>query len=146
MSTRNRWWWRRRGRRRPDDFADEIAAHLDHEAAQLVADGIDADEARLLARRRFGSVAVAAERFYESRRWMWLDRARQDLRDAARSLARYPLAAAGGLLSVAAGIGVTTVTLTVRNTLFHNPPPEYGDPGQLSEVRVARGTRPLMPI
>src|SRR5262249_14485740 len=116
------------------------------ETEALIAEGLSPEEARLAARRRFGSVAIAGERQYEAQRWLWLDRTRQDLRDAVRSLVRYPLAAAVGILSIADGIGVTSTTLTVRNVLFHNPPPEYADPAQLSEIRVARGTQPLMPF
>src|SRR6185295_17175955 len=52
-------------RRSDDDFAREIQAHLELEAERLAADGLPADEARAAARRRFGNVTRACERFRE---------------------------------------------------------------------------------
>jgi len=52
------------------------------------------EAARLAARRRFGNPAAAAERFYESRRLLWLDHLWQDVRSAARNLAKCPVACA----------------------------------------------------
>ncbi|HEY7500005.1 MAG TPA: ABC transporter permease [Vicinamibacterales bacterium] len=71
---------------------------------------------------------------------------RQDLRSAIRNLRRYPIAAIVAVLSLAAGIGATTVTLTVRNVLFRKPPALYQDPGQLSRVQVGTLDRPIYPI
>jgi hypothetical protein len=57
-------------RRRPaDDFAAEIAAHLQLEIDRLRAEGLSPDEATAAARRAFGSVTLSTERFYESHRW-----------------------------------------------------------------------------
>jgi putative ABC transport system permease protein len=133
-------------RRSHDDFAEEIQAHLELETARLTADGMGANEARVLARRRFGSVAAARERFHESSRLLWLDHIRQDVRGAARSLTRYPIAALVAVISLAAGIGATTATLTIRNAVFHKPPPSYAQPDQLSKVQVGRPDRAIMPI
>src|SRR5262245_11099849 len=114
--------WRRRRRRSSDDFSNEVHAHLELEAERLVADGTPPEDARFAARRAFGSVAAATERFYEAGRLMWLDRLRQDLRAAARSIARYPMTALVAVLSLGAGIGATTTTLTIRNAVFRKPP------------------------
>lgn len=135
-----------RGRRPDGDFDEEIRAHLAHEQDELVAAGADPADAAAAARRQFGSVAAAQERYYESQRWMWLDGARQDVRDAVRNLVNYPVASAVGILSIAAGIGVVAATLTIRNVIFRNPPPAYADPARLSEVRVGRGSQPIYPI
>ena len=66
-----------------------------------------------------------------------LETALRDLRLAARSLRRFPLAVAIAVLSLAAGIGSTTATLTARNALFVNPPPLYTDPDDLSRVGMS---------
>ena len=129
-------------RRDEHDLHREIEAHLEIEADRLIAEGMVPEEARLAARRRFGNVTAVQERFYESHRWMWLDRQRQDLRAAVRSLARYPIAAGVALLSLGLGIGATTVTLTIRNVVFRKPPVLYQDPAGLSIVRVGRIDRP----
>ena len=77
---------------------------------------------------------------------MSLDRARQDIHSAIRSIVRYPIASTIAVLSLAAGIGAMATTLTIRDVVFHNPPPEYGDVDQLTRVQVGRGTRPIVPI
>ena len=59
------------------------------------------------ARRAFGNVTRTTERFHESRRTLWLDQLRQDLRTGARSLRRYPVVALVAIFSLAAGIGAT---------------------------------------
>jgi len=101
-----------------DDFAREIDAHIDLETDRLVEEGLTPDEARTAARRRFGNVTAVRERHYEAGRLLWLDHLAQDLRCAARNLRRYPIASVVAILSLAAGIGATTVTLTIRDVVF----------------------------
>ena len=74
-------------RRSDEDFRDEIESHLANETERLIADGLSPAAAAERARRRFGSTARAQERFYESTRWMWLDRLRQDEHDLVREVA-----------------------------------------------------------
>ena len=77
---------------------------------------------------------------------MPLDRFSQDIRDAWRSLRRSPIATIVAVLSLAAGIGATTVSLTVREILFRRPPPSYVNPAQLSRVQVGTPGNPIRPI
>jgi predicted permease len=132
--------------RPPDDFSAEIRAHIELETERLVGIGWPPHEARLAAHRAFGNVAGAEERFYESRRVRWLDELRQDLRAARRSVRRYPVAALVAVISLAGGIGETAATLTVRDVVFHRPPPLYLDARQLSQVQVGTPERPIMPL
>jgi len=136
--------WKRR--RTGGDFSREIQGHLEIEADRLVGEGLSRDDARLAARKAFGSVMAAEERFYESRRVLWLDHLRQDVRGAARAVARYPFAAIVAVVSLAFGIGALTTTLTVRNVVFRKPPPAYGHPSQLSRVQFGRPDRPITPL
>src|SRR5215203_5250355 len=46
-------------KRRDDDFRREIDAHIDHEAARLIDQGVPPDQARAAARRAFGNVTRA---------------------------------------------------------------------------------------
>jgi predicted permease len=133
-------------KRTDDDFTAEIRAHLELETARLVDEGMSADDARRAALRRFGSLTAARERFHESGRVLWLDRLAHDARCALRNMRRYPVAATVAIASLAAGIGATTVTLTVRDVLFYKAPPLYRDPDRLSKVQVSRPERPIMPI
>jgi len=137
MSTRNR---------RSDDFDREIRAHLELETARLIDEGLDPAAARTEAQRRFGSVTRAQERFYESRRTLWVDHTLSDVRCALRNLRRYPIAALVGITSLAAGIGATTVTLMVRDAIFRKPPPLYRQPEQISRIQVGTPGAPIMPI
>jgi putative ABC transport system permease protein len=124
-----------------EDFAAEIQAHLQIETDRLVEDGMQPHEARLAAERRFGNVARVRERFYESRRWMWLDNLTQDIRGAVRSVARYPVAFAIAVISLGAGIGAATSTLVVRDAVFLAPPPLYAEPEALSSIGVSTPQR-----
>jgi len=60
-----------------------------------------------------------------------LDLLRQDVRYAARALARSPVFALVSVISIAIGIGATTGIVTIANTLLLRPPPGVGHPGRL---------------
>src|SRR5689334_18777690 len=67
---------------------------------------------------------------------MGIDRLFTDCRFAVRSMAKHPLVSAVAILSLAAGIGCTTATLTLRNAIFYNSPALYQTPGELSFIGV----------
>lgn len=133
-------------RRSDQDFDREIRAHLELETERLIDEGHSPEEARRIARRNFGNVAVVRERFYEARHAAVLDRIRLDVRSAVRSITRYPVAAGVAILSLGAGIGAMTVTLTVRDVVFYKAPPAYDRPEQLSRVQVGSPDAPIMPL
>jgi MacB-like periplasmic core domain len=113
---------RRFWRRRTDaDFAAEIQAHLELEAARLVEDGISPEDARNAAHRSFGNVTAAKERFYETSRWMWLEQFQQDVRYALRVLVQSPAFLATTVLTLAVGLGLVTIAFTVFNAYVLRP-------------------------
>jgi predicted permease len=122
-----------RERRAEDDFEEEIRAHIALETDRLVGEGLSPDEARAAARRSFGNVARARERFYESRRVMWLDDLRRDARHAVRGLARSPAFAAAAVLTLALGVGAATAIFSLVNALMLRELP-VREPGQLVEL------------
>jgi predicted permease len=134
-------FWRR-ARRTSEDFDREIASHLGIETERLVAEGMAPHEARAAARRRFGNVTRASERFYESRRVLWWDHVRHDVQCAIRSAVKSPVACLVAIGSLAAGIGATTATLTLRNAIFYNPPPLYTRASELSRVAISTPESP----
>ena len=135
--------WRRRS---TTDFSEEIQAHIAIETDRLIGEGIGPTDAAREARRKFGNVTAATERFHESRRPPWLDEWQQDLRAAWRNLIRYPVVAIVAVLSLGAGIGATAASLTIRDVFFRNPPPLYVEPHQLSRIQVNRQDRPIRPL
>ena len=77
-------------RDRDDDLAREIRTHLELEAEQRAAEGVPEADARLAARRAFGSVA----RTQEDVRAVWrrgpVESLRRDLTFGVRTMARRP--------------------------------------------------------
>ena len=59
-----------RRKRKASDFHAEIEAHMQLETERLREQGLSEYEARAAARRTFGNVTQARERFYESGRWL----------------------------------------------------------------------------
>src|SRR5574340_1229065 len=123
-------WSRRRSTK---DFSGEIRAHLEIETGRLRHEGLSAEEARSAARREFGNVTAAEERFYESRRWNWLDRLGQDVRGCFRLWRKRPLAAAAALLTIALGTGMNVALFRVVWNALLKPLP-YPGAAQLVQV------------
>jgi predicted permease len=122
-----------RRKRSHGDFAEEIQAHLGLEADRLREAGMTEEEALAAARRNVGNMTRIQERFYEGHRWLWLDHLIQDLRYGLRQLRRNPAFAAVAIMTLALGIGATTVMFSVINGVLLKPLP-YPDPGGLVTI------------
>lgn len=123
--------------RQPEDFRDEIAAHIEHEAERLIAEGLPPEAAWATARRRFGNTTQARERFHESSRWIWLDDLVRDFVQAARNLRRNPGFAATAILSLALGIGANVAAFSLVDAILLKTLP-VRDPEQLRIVNFYR--------
>jgi predicted permease len=123
-------------KRSAEDFAEEIKAHLELEADELQSEGLSEDEARWKARREFGNVRAARERFYIKGRWVSLDKLMRDLRFGFRSLCQSPGFAATAILTLALGIGANTAVFSVMNAVLLKSLP-VADPDRLVYLRTS---------
>jgi predicted permease len=111
------------GRRSESDFDDEIRSHLEIEAERLRANGLSAEEAERAARRSFGNVGVAKDRFRDAQPFIWVQGLGRDLSHAWRGLIRTPgfLVISVGTLALA--IGAVAGMFNVVNSVLLRPLP-----------------------
>src|SRR5688500_8842393 len=126
------------GRRSQRDFEDEIRAHLDLEVERLRAQGLSPEDAKREARRHFGNVGVAEDRFYHAQRFVSLQDIGRDLRHAWRALLRTPGFLVTSVVTLGLAIGAVTGMFGVVNTVVLKSLP-FPD---ASRLMVVEGTAP----
>jgi predicted permease len=127
-----RFLWRGRNRRNKE-LQEEIQAHLTLAERDEIESGRTRNEAQVAARREFGNVSIAEETTRDMWGSRWLADFFQDFRYAVRTLRQRPSFAAVALLTLALGIGATTVMFTLINGVLLKPLP-YPQPDRLVAV------------
>jgi predicted permease len=115
------------------ELDDQLNAHLHDEIAKYEAAGLPAHEAARRARLAFGGLEQIKEECRDARGTRWLEDFAQDFRYAIRTLRQRPGFAAVALLTLALGVGATTVMFTLINGVLLKPLP-YPQPDRLVAV------------
>jgi hypothetical protein len=115
------------------DFATEIETHIAAEADRLREEGMSALDAERAARRKFGNVLSAQERFYETGRILWLEDLRKDARQALRLFRKSPAVSVTIAPVLALGIGSTTAVFSIVDAVLLRPSP-YPLPDRLVRI------------
>ncbi len=108
----------------------EMAFHVAELTDELMAKGMDHDEACRAARRRFGNYALQKERTRDMDILGWLESTLKDIRLAARGLCKSPGFSVVVVITLGLGIGANTAIFSVLDTVLLRPLP-YRNPGEL---------------
>jgi predicted permease len=119
--------------RRNDELQEEIQAHLTLAEREEMESGRTKKEAQSAARREFGNVSIAEETTRDMWGARWLTDFFQDFHYALRTLRHKPGFATVALLTLALGVGATTVMFTLINGVLLKPLP-YPQPDKLVAV------------
>jgi len=120
-------------KRRDEILADEIAFHIEQEAAKNERLGMSRAEALRVARATFGAIRGTREDVRDVSGLSVIESVVHDVRFGARRLINRPLFSATVVATLALGIGASTTVFTVLNAVLLRPLP-YERPEELVTI------------
>jgi len=123
----------------------ELALHLEQLTKENIARGISESEARLEARREFGSFALIQEACRDARRVTWIEDLWRDLLYASGQLRKSPRFTLTAVLSLALGIGANTSIFSLADAVLLRMLPVQ-EPQQLVEITQVGGGSICYPL
>lgn len=115
------------------EMDEELAFHFEREVERNVAAGLGPREARRAARARMGGAIRPRERVRSLWRGIELGGLGQEVRVAARRLARRPGFSLAAIVTLGVGIGATTAIFSLVRSVLVRPLP-YPEPDRLAIV------------
>ena len=111
------------GKRWLNSLDQEIRHHIEQETTENIERGMDPEEARYAALRKFGNIANVREDARAIWSIAWIEQFLQDLRYGMRALRRRPWFAFVVVATIALGVGMNTAVFSVVNAALFRPLP-----------------------
>jgi predicted permease len=122
-----------RRRHHDADLAYEIAAHMQAERAEYIARGLTPEEADRQAHIKFGSERRVHEDLWQQNSFTWIESILRDLKYALRTLRRARGFSIAAIVTIAIGIGATSLVFSILYGAVLNPYP-YRDAGRILQL------------
>ncbi len=108
-------------RRELDSLDDDIRDHIDRETRDNIDRGMQPDEARHAAIRKFGNITRVKEEARGVWSHLWLEQTLRDIRYGLHMVRRNPGFTAVIILTLALGIGMNTAVFSVAHAVLLRP-------------------------
>ena len=130
-----------RGPAAEDDMNEELKFHIETETLFQLNRGLSRDDARSLARKKFGGLEQTKELIRETKGLPFIESLVRDIRYGFRVLKKSPGFSMAAIITIALGISVNTAVFTLVNTAYWSELP-FENPDEVAYVRMPRISYP----